>query len=331
MSEEDKLKQITLEMAKKINDAIRNGKSADQRALASEPFGAKPMEEKERERIAKLILTPKLAKTAKKKLTAVKTNTFLDYLFYGENNKVLFGIPFGAQIGITGLPDSGKSILMEEIAVQLAGKGAKVLFVTSEDIWESQTPRFDLQSRMIQKAEKLKIVWANVKENLFVMDTVTNSELGDWDVFVQAYKHAIEVNKAKFVIIDSITVLEAYRGSLKYRVAELGRYNQVHGVTALFVNQRAQEKWDEYAMAGGIGMPHMLDGTIIIDYGGYWDNPQIKADYTEVFGEPPKRKQVLRIARVLGCRMCGFNRHYQFIEITKDGFLRIVVPTKAEK
>jgi len=75
-------------------------------------------------------------------------------------------------------------------------------------------------------------------------------------------------------------------------------------------------------MAGGIGMPHMLDGTIIVDYGGYWDNPQLKADYNEIFKESPKRKQVLRIVRVLGCRMCGFNRHYQFVEITDTGFLR---------
>ena len=79
--------------------------------------------------------------------------------------------------------------------------------------------------------------------------------------------------------VDSVIVLEAYRGVLKYRIMELARYNQVHGVTGLYVNQKSVERWDSYDMAGGIGLGHNLDGTIIVDYGRiYWQDQQVDLD-----------------------------------------------------
>ena len=119
--------------------------------------------------------------------------------------------------------------------------------------------------------------------------------------------------------VDSVTVLEAYRGILKYRIMELARYNQVHGVTGLYVNQKSVERWNSYDMAGGIGLAHNLDGTIIVDYGRiYWQDQQVDLD--------ANRGESVRIARALDCRMCNFERRRLRIDITPEGFIRVLEP-----
>ena len=142
-------------------------------------------------------------------------------------------MPICGQFAITGLPGAGKSIIVEEIAVRVAASGRKVLFATAEDTWKSATPRFDLQSRLKQKADILGLDWNKIRENLFVLDTVAYPELRDWNTFAETYRYVAEKEKIELALIDSVTVLEAYRGALKYRVMELARYNQVNGITAL--------------------------------------------------------------------------------------------------
>ena len=134
----------------------------------------------------------------------------------------------------------------------------------------------------------------------------------------------MEKEGIELAIIDSVTVLEAYRGALKYRVMELARYNQLHGVTGLFVNQRSAETWDSYDMAGGIGLAHNLDGTIIVDYGRvYWQDQQMDLQAS--------RGEFVRIVRVLDCRMCNFIRRRIRVDITPDGFVRPVEPVTEAK
>ena len=228
-------------------------------------------------------------------------------------------MPICGQFAITGLPGAGKSILVEEIAVRVAASGRKVLFATAEDTWKSATPRFDLQSRLKQKADILGLDWNKIRENLFVLDTVTYPELRDWNTFAETYRYVAEKEKIELALIDSVTVLEAYRGALKYRVMELARYNQVNGITALYVNQRSSEVWDSYDMAGGIGLAHNLDGTILIDYGRvYWQDQQVDLALS--------RGEFVRISRVLDCRMCNFERRRIRIDITPDGFLKALEP-----
>jgi hypothetical protein len=113
-------------------------------------------------------------------------------------------------------------------------------------------------------------------------------------------------------------LLEAYRGALKHRVMELARYNQVHGVIALYVNQRSKETWDSYEMAGGTGLAHNLDGAIIVDYERvYWQDQQVNPE--------ANRGEFVRIARILDCRICNFERRIK-LDITADGFLRATEP-----
>jgi hypothetical protein len=72
-------------------------------------------------------------------------------------------------------------------------------------------------------------------------------------------------------------------------------------------------------MAGGIGLAHNLDGTIIIDYGRvYWQDQQIDL--------ASNRGEFVRISRVLDCRICNFERRRIRVEITSDGFLKVLEP-----
>jgi len=305
-------------MAKTFADAVKGARTpADEWELATKPM--KTEIEKKEEKLSALVLRPDEASEAKKPLLGLPTGTFLDYLFITPEAKPLNGLPVVGQFAITGLPGAGKSILVEEISVRVAGSGRKVLFATAEDTWKSVTPRFDLQSRLKQKADVLKLDWRKVMENLFVLDTVAYPELLDWNTFAETYRYVAEKEKIELAIIDSVTVLEAYRGALKYRVMEIARYNQLHGVTGLYVNQRSIEMWDTYEMAGGIGLAHNLDGTILVDYGRvYWQDQQVDLE--------AKRGEFVRIARVMDCRMCNFERRRIRIDVTSDGFIKPLEP-----
>ncbi|MEM3759672.1 MAG: ATPase domain-containing protein [Candidatus Bathyarchaeia archaeon] len=311
-------------MAKTIAEAMKGAQvPPDEWELATKPMTTKI--EKKEEKLSSLVLRPDEAVEAKKPLIGFPTGTYIDYFFLTPEGKTLNGLPICGQFAITGLPGAGKSILVEEIAVRVAASGRKVLYATAEDTWKSATPRFDLQSRLKQKAEILGLDWNKIRENLFVLDTVAYPELRDWSTFAETYRYVAEKEKIELAIIDSVTVLEAYRGALKYRVMELARYNQVHGITALYVNQRSSEVWDSYDMAGGIGLAHNLDGTILVDYGRvYWQDQQVDLAVN--------RGEFVRISRVLDCRMCNFERRRIRVDITSDGFLRALEPIpKAEE
>jgi len=322
--EAPEVEKIMRAMAKTLADAMKGTREpVDEWELAEKPM--KTQIERKEEKLSALVLRPDKAPAAKKPLVGLPTGTFLDNLFLTPKGDALNGVPICGQFAITGLPGAGKSILVEEIAVKVAAAAKKTLFATAEDTWKSATPRFDLQSRIKQKADILEFDWSKIMENLFVLDTVMYPELRDWTTFAETYRYVVEKEKIELAIIDSVTVLEAYRGALKYRVMELARYNQLKGVTGLYVNQRSAETWDTYDMAGGIGLAHNLDGTIIVDYGRvYWQDQQLDLE--------ANRGEFVRIARVLDCRMCNFERRRLRIDITPEGFIRPIEPIpKPEK
>jgi len=305
-------------MAKTLAEAMKGARApSDEWELATRPM--KTEIERKEDKLSGLVLRPDAAPEAKKPLIGLSTGTFIDQLFLTPEGQTLNGVPICGQFAITGLPGAGKSILVEEVAVRVAGNGRKVLYATAEDTWKSATPRFDLQSRLKQKADILGLDWGKIMENLYVLDTVLYPDLRDWSTFAETYRYVVEKEKIELAIIDSVTVLEAYRGALKYRVMELARYNQLQGVTGLYVNQRSAERWDSYDMAGGIGLAHNLDGTLIVDYGRiYWEDQKVDLEAS--------RGEFVRIARVLDCRMCNFERRRIRIDITPEGFIRAVEP-----
>ena len=337
MSEEKKKITVDMqqfaEMTKNIVSQVIAQAQGNQSewSLANAPFERQTKEQKQAEKCGSLILRPKSEVNAKKELTGFKTGTFIDQLFLNEKDKPLGGIPVVAQLGLTGLAGCGKSILVQEIALRCANEGKRVIFTTSEDVWESPSLRQDLQSRMKRKAEIMGLDWETIRNNLFVLDAIQNSSLRDWSTFVETFRYLVEILEGiDLLIIDSITLMQAYRGSLKYRVMELSRYCQLHGITTIYVCQRAEDEADKLNVAGGIGLSHNLDIMMCVD-----KKKAVSLLKFDLNQNRPKDNQLKQWAechfvRVLACRLCQHDATYHEIFVTKDGFLRIATFIKDE-
>jgi KaiC/GvpD/RAD55 family RecA-like ATPase len=260
-----------------------------------------------------------------KKLTALKTGTFLDKMFLDCEDKPIGGLPTASNSILTGLPNSGKSLLMDEVALRMSSEGHKVILVLSEEIFRSDSGRFDLESRLKEKAKVLGLDWTKIAQNLFVLDTITNAELRDWSNFVTVYRSLCETEKIEVLLVDSMTLLEDNRGSLKFRLLELSRYNQKYGITSIVINQRAIEEADTLAMAGGIGLSHIVDTVLILDYKrlSSWDG-QIKLD------TGAKQTEMINFFRILKCRICKCRMNYFQYDITKNGLVCLREPKTEE-
>lgn len=308
------IQQLADVFAKSMATMIQQAQNGNNEwTLATEPF-KKPIEEQKEN---KNIIT--VSKTAEKKqLLGFKTYTFIDGMFIDENDKAIDGIPFGSCALLSGLPNSGKSLLIEEVCLQLASKGVKVAFVTSEEVFRAETPRYDLESRLKERAKILKLEWEKIADNLFVLDAVSNAELREWSNFVSTLRFLIETRKIDFVAIDSLTLLEDTRGQIKYRLGELMKYFQLHGITSLMVNQRAIDEADSLALAGGLALSHIADIVIEMDYKrlSSWDST-IKLDTNAKQGE------VVYFFRILKNRICKYDARYKKYIITPEGLVRL--------
>jgi len=303
------VQKIAAELAKNMHDILKDAQYPNEVELASQPFRT------ERKKKATLVIRPDPAAEIKTQLTVIETETFLDKLFVNETRDPLNGIPKVIQMGIVGVSGSGKSILVQEMALKLLKK-YKVCFVTSEDAFKTDNERLDLQSRLKQKADALQLDWEELRKNLYVFDTVRYSQLRDWYEFVNEYRALVDEVGIQIIIVDSITLMETRRGALKRRILELSRYNQAKGITGLYVCQRSVEETDKFAMAGGMGVAHNLDSVICIDFGKA--SGVMKAELGK------KQWELTHFTRMLSCRLCGFNRHYYECEIV-NGFLRVEI------
>ncbi len=99
------------------------------------------------------------------KLFGIPTGTKLDDMFYsiekteeGYVKRSLGGIPHLAVLNITGVPDTGKSILAEQFAVKQASSGYRVLFVTVE------SPAVFLYSAIKQRADAMDVDFSKIEK-----------------------------------------------------------------------------------------------------------------------------------------------------------------------
>lgn len=308
---QDNAKKIMERMAEIIANAKNDG-------IADKPINQAPELTKD------LLTTKPKDNNPKTDIKVFQSGTELDNFFLNSVDQKRQGIPISAQIGIVGLPDSGKSILVQKIALKLANYNKKVLFIPNEDIWATENDRFDLQSRMKLLSNALGLDWEKVKANLYVFDTITHSQLRDWETLVSTYRFLVEHEKIEVLVIDSLTLLEDYRGALKSRLAEFIRYNQLHGISAFYVSQRSTEEADQFGMAGGISLSHLLDTVFALDYKklSSWDST-IKID------TGAKQGETIRFIRCLKNRMGRFDSRYWRIQISKDGDITAQEPKPA--
>ena len=257
------------------------------------------------------------------KLFGIPTGTKLDEMFWkveieGDKpvKKPLGGIPHLSIINLTGVPDSGKSLLAEQFALYQANEGYKVLFITVE------SPSNFLYTSLKAKSAYLGMDFDRISKNIVVIDASENPELReDPRALMDTMAYAIREKKTTNVIIDSITGLYEHKEMMARQIVRqffnfLKKWKQ----TALFVSQKRSAQGAETAeAAGGLAVAHIVDGSIVMDkklIETRWDITTFKLPLGSV----------LRTIRIDGCRLTGHDTRTWVFEITEGGTINIISP-----
>lgn len=256
-------------------------------------------------------------------LFGIPTGTGLDRMFYkiemekGKPKKVpLGGIPARAVLNLTGVPDTGKSLLVEQFALTQAGAGYRVLYVSTEN------PAPFLYTSLKSKAEAMGIDFKKAERNIFVIDATADHELRENPrSLMDTMEYAINEKNIKNTVIDSITALYEHREMMARSIVRVFfNFLKTHGQTAMVVSQKRSSQAAESAeAAGGMAVAHIVDGTIVLDkklLESKWD--------TSFYGLPPG--SVLRTIRIDGCRVAPHDTQTWVFDITNEGLIDINEP-----
>jgi KaiC domain protein len=283
------------------------------------------VQEKSEERVLKeSIFTGSKALENAPKIYGVPTGVEgLDDLFFtveSEDGKIvkksLRGIPAYSVFNITGVSDTGKSLMVEQFAVEQARRGNPVCFITVE------SPANFVIVSMKHRAEALGYDFERFENNIILIDAASHSTLREnIPDLLSTLAYVIKTYKVKFTIIDSVTGLYENREMMARAVVRiLFNFMKKWYQTALFVSQKrsGHEEFTAEA-AGGYAVGHIVDGTMVfakemIDSG-------IKARlYKKEIGD------IVRLFRIDGSRMSGHDTKTHFMEITDLGLIRILEP-----
>jgi len=243
----------------------------------------------------------------------------LDELFFIpdiKNNKptkkLLGGIPSFSVCNITGVNDTGKSLMAEQFALYQAQK-EKVCFITVE------TPANYVVSSMKLRAKAMKIDETVIDENIIFIDATSHFQLRD-DVhaLLNTLAYAIKEYKIKFTVIDSITGLfENKEMMARSIVRAIYNFLKKWYQTSILISQkRSGHDLLSSEAAGGYAVGHIVDGTIVLSK-DIVDSVYKERMYKKPLGE------LVRLFRIDGCRMCGHDTKIRFLEINEMGLVKI--------
>lgn len=271
------------------------------------------------ELIKDAIIPAKEALQKAPQITGVKTGIEgLDELFFTiEDNKLkkLNGIPKYSVCNITGVNDTGKSIMAEQFSVYQAYLNKKVCFITLETPANFVVASMKLRAKAMGLDEK-------IVDNIIFIDATSHYQLRDDIIaFLNTLAYAIKEFKIEFTIIDSITGLFENK-EMMARVIVRRVYNFLKKwyQTSLLISQkRSSHELLSSEAAGGYAIGHIVDGTIVLSK-EIIDTPYKAKIYKKPLGE------IVRLFRIDGCRMCGHDTRVRFFEITKTGLIKILKP-----
>ncbi len=257
------------------------------------------------------------------KLFGVPTGTKLDEMFYKIEEedgkyikKPLGGVPHLSVLNVTGIPDTGKSLLAEQFAVTQAGLGYKVLFVTVE------SPANFLYTALKQKADALGVDFSEVEKNVVVVDASESDELREnVKALIDTMAYAIREKRCTNTIIDSITGLYEHKEVMARQIVrQIFNFLKKWKQTAILISQKRSAQASESAeAAGGLAVAHIVDGTIVLD------KKIIESKWEmNLYGMP--LGSVLRTIRIDGCRLTGHDSRTWVFEITDLGLIEIIEP-----
>ncbi len=250
----------------------------------------------------------------------------LDDLFYtaviedGKAKKVpLGGIPSLAVVNLTGVSDTGKSLIAEQFAITQAALGYPVLFVTVE------SPSAFLAQGLRGRANAMGVEWESIENNIIIIDAASNDRLReDIPTLLNTMAYAIKTYNTKSLVIDSITGLyEAKEMMARGIVRQLFNFAKKWYQTSIFVSQKRSGHEELTAeAAGGYAVGHIVDCSIVLA------KKLIMTKFDEnIYGRPIG--DVIRLIRIDGCRLCGHDTKTHIMEITETGLV-VVGPTLEE-
>ena len=248
----------------------------------------------------------------------------LDELFYlseiDENGKVVIkplgGYPLGSVVHITGVPDTGKSLMAEQFLVTQASLGQTVCLITVE-----QPAPFYVNS-LKQRALALGYDWSSIEDRIVIIDAASNSVLrNEIQVLFDTLAYGIKTYSVKLTVIDSVTGLyEAKEMMARQTVRLLYNFMKKWYQTAIFISQKRSGHEELTAeAAGGYGVGHIVDATIVVA------KKEILSRYDQsLYGRPIG--ELIRTLRIDGCRLCGHDTKTRLLEITEAGIVKVGVP-----
>ena len=247
----------------------------------------------------------------------------LDNMFYKveiTDGKVvkspLGGYPYLGVINITGVADTGKSLMVEQFAVKQASLGFRTMFVTVE------TPKEFIAQSLMSRAKAMGIDFDDISGNLFIVDAASNHRLReDLDYLLDTMAYGIKTYNIRNTVIDSVTGLfEAKEVLARSVVRKIYNFLKKWYQTALLVSQKRSSSEEMSAeAAGGYGVAHIVDGTIVLY------KKLIMTKFESNLYKVPIGS-VVRLFRIDGCRMTGHDSRTYIFEITDTGLVRILSP-----
>ncbi len=247
----------------------------------------------------------------------------LDELFYkveirdGRSVRVpLGGIPAYSVVNITGVPDTGKSLMAEQFAVKQASLGYKVAFVTVE------SPASFVARGLEERAKAMGINFDEIEDRIFLIDAASNFKLrDDIPTMLDTLAYVYRTYKINRTVIDSITGLfEAKEVLARSVVRSFFNFMKKWYQTAIFISQKrgAHEELSAEA-AGGYAVGHIVDCSIVVSKQLIMSRNMAKNYGIEV-------GDVLRLIRIDGCRLCGHDTRARILKITEMGLVEVGPP-----
>ncbi len=214
------------------------------------------------------IIRPALLENRVKTQQAVPMGSVLDVLCLDENGeKPLGGIPQGCTIAFAGPPGKGKTRTVLAGLCQVALAGTRCAFIVAEEGFhdEEGSGRDDLCSRLEKIGRAVtglseKDFADKVLSNVYVLESQYHKG-NSWDDFVTKYRYLVEKEQIKFVVIDSLNMLDPSKNRTADNLSALKTYNHAKGITCLCVGQIR----DTGGPVGGEALQHTADAVFLLE------------------------------------------------------------------
>lgn len=214
------------------------------------------------------IIRPALLTNRLRTQQGIPLGSVLDHLCLTEDRRhALGGIPKGCTMALAGPPGKGKTRTALAALARVAQSGQPVGFVIAEEGFhnDEDSGRDDLCSRLVKigmAATGLseEALTKEVLDRLFVLQSQYHRG-HTWDDFVTKYRYLVEKEQIRFVVIDSLNMLDPTKNRTADNLSALKTYNHEKGITCVCIGQIR----DTGMPVGGEALMHTADAVFLVE------------------------------------------------------------------